>query len=68
MIGREYGKNSGSSSSGSSPTCVVGSPIDCAATVPTTSPGAAMAFMNLRISGAGGRAAGGRQAGGRVLQ
>ena len=28
-------------------TCVVGSPIDCAATVPTTSPGAAMAFMNL---------------------
>lgn len=28
-------------------TCVVGSPMDCAATVPTTSPGAAMAFMNL---------------------
>lgn len=29
-------------------TCVVGSPMDCAATVPTTSPGAARAFMKLR--------------------
>lgn len=37
-------------------TCVVGSPIDCAATVPTTSPGAAIAFMNL------GRGAGEREA------
>lgn len=35
------------------PTCVVGSPMDCAATVPTTSPGAAMAFMKLRSQAVG---------------